>query len=31
MQLADEFFKKNGYRAPYWQLVKFAGIAAEEK
>lgn len=31
MQLADEFFKNNGYRAPYWQLVKFAGIAAEEK
>ena len=29
MQLADEFFKKNGYRAPYWQLVKFAEAAAE--
>lgn len=31
MQLADEFFKMNGYRAPYWQLVKFAGIAAAGK
>jgi hypothetical protein len=31
MQLADEFFKKNGYRAPYWQLVKFADAAANEK
>lgn len=31
MQLADEFFKTNGYRAPYWQLVKFAGQAAGEK
>ncbi len=31
MQLADEFFKKNGYRAPYWQLVKFADAAASEK
>jgi hypothetical protein len=31
MQLADEFFKKNGYRAPYWQLVKFAATAANEK
>ena len=29
-QLADEFFKKNGYRAPYWQLVKFADAAANE-
>jgi Permuted papain-like amidase enzyme, YaeF/YiiX, C92 family len=29
MQMADEFFKKNGYRAPYWQLVKFAEAAAE--
>ena len=28
MQMADEFFKKNGYRAPYWQLVKFAEVAA---
>ncbi len=26
-QMADEFFKKNGYRAPYWQLVKFAEMA----
>jgi hypothetical protein len=31
MQLADEFFKKNGYRPPYWQLVKFATAAASEK
>lgn len=31
MQLADKFFKKNGYRAPYWQLVKFAEAAANEK
>ena len=30
MQLADEFFKKNGYRAPYWQLVKFADAAETE-
>jgi hypothetical protein len=30
MQLADEFYKKNGYRAPYWQLVKFAEAAAGE-
>jgi hypothetical protein len=30
MQLADEFFKKNGYRAPYWQLVKFAEKATSE-
>jgi hypothetical protein len=29
MQMAEEFFKKNGYRAPYWQLVKFAEVAAE--
>ena len=28
MQMADEFFKKNRYRAPYWQLVKFAEVAA---
>lgn len=31
MQLAGEFFQKNGYRAPYWQLVKFAETAAVEK
>jgi hypothetical protein len=31
MQMADEFFKKNGYRAPYWQLVKFAEAAVNEK
>ncbi|MFM6926007.1 MAG: hypothetical protein ACKOU7_10940, partial [Ferruginibacter sp.] len=30
MQLADEFFQMNGYRAPYWQLVKFAETAAAE-
>ncbi len=30
LQLADEFFKKNGYRPPYWQLVKFAAMAANE-
>ncbi len=28
LQLADEFFKRNGYRAPYWQLVNFARSAA---
>ena len=27
MQMADEFFNQNGYRAPYWQLVKFAETA----
>ena len=31
MHMADEFFKKNNYRAPYWQLVKFAEVAANEK
>jgi hypothetical protein len=30
LQLADEFFKKNGYRPPYWQLVKFAAMAVNE-
>ena len=30
LQLANEFFKKNGYRPPYWQLVKFADAAAIE-
>ena len=29
MQMADDFFKKNGYRAPYWQLVKFAEVACQ--
>ena len=24
MQMADEFTKLNGYRPPYWQLVKLA-------
>jgi len=31
MQMADEFIKKNGYRPPYWQLVKFAETASKEK
>ena len=31
LQLADAFFKKNAYRPPYWQLVKFATSAANEK
>ena len=26
--LADEFIKQNGYRPPYWQLVKFAEKAS---
>jgi hypothetical protein len=30
-QIADDFFKQHGYRAPYWQLVKFAEAAANEK
>ena len=30
MQMAEEFFKKNGYQAPYWQLVKFAQAAVNE-
>ena len=30
MQMADDFFKKNNYRAPYWQLVKFAEAAVNE-
>jgi hypothetical protein len=30
-QLADKFIKENGYRPPYWQLVKFAQTAAKEK
>jgi hypothetical protein len=29
MQMADEFIKKNGYRPPYWQLIKFAETAAK--
>jgi len=28
MQLADEFMNKNGYRPPYWQLIKLAETAA---
>ena len=31
MQMADEFLNKNGYRPPYWQLVKFAAKAADEQ
>jgi len=31
MQLADKFINENGYRPPYWQLVKFAQTAASEK
>ena len=30
LQMADEFMKSNGYRPPYWQLVKFAGAAAKD-
>lgn len=30
MQLADDFIKKNGYRPPYWQLIKFAEAAADD-
>jgi len=30
MQKADEFIKRNGYRPPYWQLIKFAGQATAE-
>ncbi|MFZ4769713.1 MAG: hypothetical protein ACOYLO_05990, partial [Ferruginibacter sp.] len=29
-KLADEFEKQNHYRAPYWQLVKFAQLAIKE-
>ena len=29
-KLADEFEKQNHYRAPYWQLVKFAQLAINE-
>ena len=28
IKLADDFIKKNGYRPPYWQLIKFAEDAA---
>lgn len=28
LQMAADFLKSNGYRAPYWQLVKFANDAA---
>lgn len=27
-EMADTFVKENGYRPPYWQLVKFATLAA---
>lgn len=30
-KLAAEFERQNGYRAPYWQLVKFARAAVSEK
>ncbi|MEP7254582.1 MAG: YiiX/YebB-like N1pC/P60 family cysteine hydrolase [Ferruginibacter sp.] len=30
-QLADDFIKQNGYRPPYWQLIKFAEAAAKEE
>ena len=30
-QLADNFIKQNGYRPPYWQLIKFAEAAPKEK
>lgn len=30
-QLADGFFKQHGYRAPYWQLVKFAEMATSSE
>ncbi len=29
LQMADEFTKQNGYRPPYWQLVKFAETACQ--
>ena len=29
LQMADDFYKQNNYRAPYWQLVKFAEAAAK--
>lgn len=29
--LANDFIKQNGYRPPYWQLVKLAEKAAEEE
>ncbi len=31
LQLAADFIKENGYRPPYWQLIKFAEIAAHVK
>jgi hypothetical protein len=31
LQMADEFMKQQGYRPPYWQLVKFAETAANKK
>jgi hypothetical protein len=30
-QMAKEFIEQNHYRPPYWQLVKFAEVAAREK
>lgn len=29
--LADEFMKQHGYRPPYWQLIKFANEAVNER
>jgi hypothetical protein len=31
MRMADEFMKKNGYRPPYWQLIKLAEEAVNEQ
>jgi hypothetical protein len=31
VQMAADFIKQNGYRPPYWQLVKFATAAVAEK
>ncbi len=31
MQMADKFIQKNGYRPPYWQLIKMADEAANKK
>lgn len=29
-QMADDFYNQNGYKPPYWQLVKFAEAAAKQ-
>lgn len=31
MKLADDFIKLNGYRPPYWQLIKFAEAAGKKE